>query len=64
VSIETPPNDVADQLRPARPDIDDLLDEDLSADTDVLMSSTMEADPTDVADQHRIVPLPDDQCWP
>jgi hypothetical protein len=66
MSIETPTNDVADQLRPAHPDIDDLLGDDLpgDTDTDVLMSSTTEAEPADVADQHRLVPLPDDQCWP
>ena len=62
MSIETPLNDAADQLRPALPDIDDLLDEDLPGDTDVVMSPTTEADPADVADQHRIVPLLDDQC--
>jgi len=62
MSIETPPNDVPDQLRPADPDTDYLPDEDLAADrdTEVPMSATTEADPMDVADQHRIVPLPDD----
>jgi hypothetical protein len=66
MSIETPPNDVPDQLRPARPDLDYLVEEDRPGDTDaeVPMSATTEADPMDVADQHRIVPLPDDQCWP
>jgi hypothetical protein len=66
MSIETPLNDVPDQLRPARPDLDDLLEEDRPGDPDaeVLMSATTEADPMDVADQHRIVPLPDDLSWP
>ena len=61
MSIETPTNDMADQLRPARPDIDDLLDEDPLDDT---VSPTTEADPADVAEQHRIVPLPDDPYEP
>jgi hypothetical protein len=65
MSVETPPNDLADQLRPARPDLDDLLGEDpLGDDVEILVSPVTEADPADVADQHRIVPLPDEQCWP
>ena len=60
MSIDKPWNDVADQLRPARPDGDDLL-----ADDDLLATSAVpEADPADVADQLRVVPLPDEQPWP
>jgi hypothetical protein len=69
MNIETPSNDLADQQRPARPDLDDLLDDDGAelpggAEPEVPLSATTEADPADVADQHRIVPLPDDMSWP
>ncbi|WP_345033618.1 hypothetical protein [Kutzneria kofuensis] len=64
MSFDKPWNDVADQLRPARPDLDepdlDVAGEEPSDDP----SSTPEADPADVADQRRVVPLPDDQPWP
>ncbi|MBV8933172.1 MAG: hypothetical protein JOZ47_04640 [Kutzneria sp.] len=68
MNLDKPWNDVADQMRPAEPDpdtaeygvaenYDGSVDDEPSADP----SSVLEADPADVADQHRIVPLPDDQ---
>lgn len=60
--MDKPWNDVADQLRPARPDPAFLEDEDLE-DGDEAVSrpaDAIEADPADVADQRRVVPLPDD----
>jgi hypothetical protein len=55
MSPETPANDVADQMRPARPygDVEEYDD-----------IGVTEADPADVADQHRTVPLPEDEPWP
>ncbi|KZB79288.1 hypothetical protein [Amycolatopsis regifaucium] len=54
---DKPWNDVADQLRPARADLDvdgDPLDGEEPIEV-------VDADPADVADQRRVVPLPDDQ---
>lgn len=69
MSLEKPWNDVADQQRPAHPDLDDELsgtvDDGVLGDTDsvseVEPDDVIEADPADVADQRRVVPLPDDQ---
>jgi hypothetical protein len=59
MSVDKPWNDVADQLRPARPDLDDEPDPE--------PIEVAEADPADFADQRRVVPLPDDPAegsWP
>ncbi|MBP2478500.1 hypothetical protein JOF53_007372 [Crossiella equi] len=72
MSLDKPWNDVVDQLRPARPDLDssddDRLDDELVAEPVTEPIEVIEADPADVADQRRIVPLPDDrldeQPWP
>ncbi|MEV4605056.1 hypothetical protein AB0K15_47915 [Amycolatopsis sp. NPDC049253] len=56
---EAPAYDVADQQRPARPDPAD--------DEQVLrgLGESLDADPADVADQHREVPVIDDgEAWP
>ncbi len=69
MSLDKPWNDVADQLRPAQPDLDSPDDE-FSDDELVVepVTGPFEADPADVADQRRVVPLPDDrvdhQPWP
>ncbi|GAB3377851.1 MULTISPECIES: hypothetical protein [Amycolatopsis] len=64
MSLDKPWNDVADQLRPARPDLED----EPGADPVTEPIDVVEADPADVADQRRVVPLPDepadDQSWP
>ena len=64
MSLDKPWNDVADQLRPARPDLDDEADAEPTSEP----LEVLEADPADVADQRRVVPLPDnpvdDQSWP
>lgn len=64
VSLDKPWNDVADQLRPAWPDLD-LADEIEPAgvpdrDDIAAPAAVIEADPADVADQRHVVPLPDD----
>lgn len=69
MSLDKQWNDVADQLRPAQPDADLLDDEfDLVVEPVTEPIEVIEADPADVADQHRVVPLPDDrlndQRWP
>jgi hypothetical protein len=59
MSVEKPWNDVADQLRPVEPDGEDRgLDEEAAVDGGEPAS---EADAADVADQRRVVPLPDDE---
>jgi hypothetical protein len=58
---EKPLNDVADQQRLARPDtaIDEFSPEDID------ITEITEADPADVADQHRSAPvIGDDEPWP
>ncbi|XVS62352.1 hypothetical protein ACQPYE_29350 [Actinosynnema sp. CA-299493] len=66
--IEKPSNDVADQLRPAEPEPDTgILDEEAAVGREEVPepSEVSEADPADVADQRRAVPLPDepDGAW-
>lgn len=56
-NMDKPWNDVADQLRPARPDVE-LLDEEDPYEDDP--AEVTEADPADVADQRRVAPLLDD----
>ncbi|MBF6253994.1 MULTISPECIES: hypothetical protein [Actinomycetes] len=58
MSLDKPWNDVADQLRPARPDLED--ESGRGPDTEPI--DVVEADPADVADQRRIVPLPDESA--
>jgi len=61
-SLDKPWNDVADQLRPVQPDADLADDEfDLVVESGTEPIEVIEADPADVADQRRVVPLPDDQ---
>ncbi|WP_447003018.1 hypothetical protein ACRAKI_25350 [Saccharothrix isguenensis] len=64
MSMEKPMNDVADQLRTVEPEVDaGLVDEEASvgrADPAPEPLEPAEADPADVADQRRAVPLPDD----
>jgi hypothetical protein len=58
---EKPLNDVADQQRLARPD----TASDESSPEDIDITEIMEADPADVADQHRSAPvISDDEPWP
>ncbi len=68
MSLDKPWNDVADQLRPAQPDLDstddDLEDTDLVVEPVTEPIELIEADPADLADQRRVVLLPDDQPWP
>ncbi|MFZ0120347.1 MAG: hypothetical protein WAL99_13055 [Pseudonocardiaceae bacterium] len=52
MDIEDPEPDVAEQLRP-------LIDLDEDNDVDATQAP-LEADPADFADQHRAIPLPDD----
>jgi hypothetical protein len=49
---------VIDQLRPAWPDLDES---ELDGAPDHALGEVVEADPADVADQRRVVPLPDDE---
>ncbi|MFD7659446.1 hypothetical protein ACFV4N_36175 [Actinosynnema sp. NPDC059797] len=68
MSPETPSNDAADQLRPAvpEPEVGDL-DEEAAVGHDATpppTPDTLEADPADVADQLRAVPLPEDPPTP
>lgn len=63
MSLETPHNDLADQLRPVERDhdvteIDERFTDTHSLDEPMLVG---EADPADVADQHREVPFTDDR---
>ncbi|MEV6715150.1 hypothetical protein AB0M48_24305 [Lentzea sp. NPDC051208] len=69
ISLDKPWNDVADQLRPAWPDLDAAEESDLRSvpDEDRIAepAAVIEADPADVADQHHVVPLADDSDpWP
>jgi hypothetical protein len=58
IDLDKPLNDVTDQLRPAWPELDEI-----ELDTAAL-GEVIEADPADVADQRRVVPLPDDEPDP
>ncbi|MGW4113510.1 hypothetical protein ACWEFJ_21795 [Actinosynnema sp. NPDC004786] len=63
MSLEKPWNDVPDQLRPAEPETDaGVVDEEAAVGRarPEPEPEVPEADPADVADQHRVVPLPDD----
>ncbi|GAB2992865.1 hypothetical protein [Saccharothrix stipae] len=64
MSLEKPWNDVADQLRPVEPETDaGVEDEEASvgrAQAAAEPTEVVEADPADVADQNRVVPLPED----
>lgn len=64
MSVEKPRNDVADQLRAAEPEADAaIVDEEAPvgrAESVAQPPEVSEAHPADVADQHRVVPLPDD----
>ncbi|PSL52816.1 hypothetical protein B0I31_111103 [Saccharothrix carnea] len=64
MSLEKPWNDVADQSQPVEPEPDaGIVDEEAAvgrAQQAPEPPDVPEADPMDVADQHRIVPLPDD----
>lgn len=65
MNLDKPWNDVADQLRPAQPDAELPDDEfDLVVEPVTKPIAVLEANPADVADQRRDVPLPDDQQWP
>ncbi|GGU23372.1 hypothetical protein [Lentzea flava] len=55
IDLGKPWNDVADQLRSAWPEVEEI---------DLDGVSDREADPADVADQRRVVPLPDDEPDP
>ncbi|WP_158885848.1 hypothetical protein [Amycolatopsis anabasis] len=55
-----PAADVADQQRPALPDDDTGLDELALADQ-LRQSAALEADPADVAEQHRVIPVTADE---
>ena len=65
MSLEKPWNDVADQLRPAEPEHETgIVDEEAAvgrAQTAPVLPEVPEADPADVADQNRVVPLPEDE---
>ncbi|WP_158848819.1 hypothetical protein [Saccharothrix deserti] len=64
MSLEKPWNDVADQLRPVEPETEaGIVDEEAAvgkAEDAPEPPEVIEADPADVADQQRVVPLPDD----
>ncbi|MCE6996038.1 hypothetical protein LZG04_14675 [Saccharothrix sp. S26] len=64
MSLEKPWNDVADQSLPVEPEPDaGVVDEEAAvgrADLAPQPPDVPEADPADVADQNRVVPLPDD----
>jgi hypothetical protein len=64
MGMEKPWNDVADQLRTAEPEVDaGAVDEEAAvgrAEPAPEPLEVPEADPADVADQRRAVPLPDD----
>ncbi|KOX18989.1 hypothetical protein ADK67_34455 [Saccharothrix sp. NRRL B-16348] len=64
--MEKPWNDVADQLRTVEPDPDaGIVDEEAAVGEAQPVPEpppeVPEADPADVADQRRVVPLPDDE---
>ncbi|MEV8441768.1 hypothetical protein AB0425_30675 [Actinosynnema sp. NPDC051121] len=62
MSLEKPWNDVADQLRSVEPE-PEVVDEEAAvgrAQAEPEPPEVAEADPADVADQNRVVPLPDD----
>jgi len=61
MGIEDPDADVADQLRPAVQRDDEVEDDaqDVELHT-ARISVPLEADPADVADQHTVVPLEDE----
>lgn len=64
MSLDKPWNDVVDQLRPAHPDLDvpdDVPDDVIGDEQETQPVESIEADPADIADQHRAVPLPDDR---
>jgi hypothetical protein len=69
MSDPIPEADRIDQQRPALPeDLDpelDVLPDELDEDTDLdpEIGDTAEADPADVADQHRVARLRDDDDW-
>lgn len=63
MSLETPRNDLADQLRPVErehevTEIDERFADAPSVEEPIPLG---EADPADVADQHRDVPFADDE---
>ncbi|TQM84338.1 hypothetical protein FHX81_6782 [Saccharothrix saharensis] len=64
MSLEKPWNDVADQQAPVEPESDaGIVDEEAAvgrARPAPVPPEVPEADPADVADQNRVVPLPDD----
>ncbi len=64
MSLEKPWNDVAAQQEPVEPEPDaGVVDEEAAvgrAHSAPEPPDVTEADPADVADQHRVVPLPDD----
>ncbi|MFD0205983.1 MULTISPECIES: hypothetical protein [Saccharothrix] len=64
MSLEKPWNDVADQSQPVEPETDaGTVDEEASvgrAQPAPEPPDVPEADPLDVADQRRVVPMPDD----
>ncbi|RAS67205.1 hypothetical protein C8D87_103544 [Lentzea atacamensis] len=60
--LDKPWNDVTDQLRPAWPELDEIeLDGVPDRDDTGARGEVIEADPADVADQRRVVPLPEDE---
>jgi len=65
MSLDKPWNDVADQLRDAQPDLgtpdEEFLDDDLDTEPVTESIEVIEANPVDVAEQRRVVPLPDDR---
>jgi hypothetical protein len=65
ISLDKPWNDVADQLRPAWPDLDAAGESGVpDSDETAAVAEVVEADPADVADQRQVVPLPYDREWP
>jgi hypothetical protein len=65
IDLDKPWNDVTDQLRPAWPEFDEIeFDGVPDRDDTTALGEVVEADPADVADQRRVVPLPDDEPDP
>jgi hypothetical protein len=65
IDLDKPWNDVTDQLRPAWPEFDEVeLGGAPDRDDIAALSEVIEADLADVADQRRVVPLPDDEPNP
>ncbi len=61
IDLDKPWNDVTDQLRPAWPEFDETeLDGAPDRDDITGLSEVIEADLADLADQRRVVPLPDE----